>query len=120
MYVEPRKRFLNRGEANDLIVVTANPLTPVHADEIPGKALGMAVDVFDPMSSPGISIADTNEPGELVCTQPFPSQPLTFWGPGGAEKYKDAYFATIPGVWTQGDLIRINTDTRGIQMLGRS
>ncbi|RMJ08334.1 hypothetical protein CDV36_012039 [Fusarium kuroshium] len=100
--------------------VTANPLTPVHANEISGKSLGMAVDVFDPLSSKPVSIRDTGKPGELVCTQPFPSQPLTFWGPKGSDKYRDAYFSTIPGVWTQGDLIRINPTTGGIQMLGRS
>ncbi|KAM5383741.1 hypothetical protein ACJZ2D_001730 [Fusarium nematophilum] len=100
--------------------VTGNPLTPVHADEISGKSLGMAVDVFDPLSSQATSIRDSDEPGELVCTQPFPSQPLTFWGPEGSEKYKDAYFSTFAGVWTQGDLIRINPNTGGIQMLGRS
>ena len=80
----------------------------------------MAVDVFDPISSQAISIRDSDEPGELVCTQPFPSQPLTFWGPNGSDKYKDAYFATFPGAWTQGDLIRINPKSGGIQMLGRS
>ncbi|KAM5346086.1 hypothetical protein ACJ41O_009091 [Fusarium nematophilum] len=101
-------------------IVTGNPLTPVHADEISGKSLGMAVDVFDPLSSQATSIRDSDEPGELVCTQPFPSQPLTFWGPEGSEKYKDAYFSTFAGVWTQGDLIRINPNTGGIQMLGRS
>ncbi|RSL58710.1 hypothetical protein CEP54_007600 [Fusarium duplospermum] len=100
--------------------VTGNPLTPVHADEISAKSLGMAVDVFDPLSSQAVSIRESNEPGELVCTQPFPSQPLTFWGPDGSQKYKDAYFSTFPGVWTQGDLIRINPKTGGIQMLGRS
>lgn len=80
----------------------------------------MGVDVFDPLSPDATSIRDTGLPGELVCTQPFPSQPLTFWGPDGSEKYKDAYFSTFPGVWTQGDLIRINPTTGGIQMLGRS
>ncbi|KAH6697412.1 acetoacetyl-synthase [Plectosphaerella plurivora] len=100
--------------------VTANPLTAVHADEIPGKSLGMAVDVYDSLSALGVSIEDSNDPGELVCTQPFPSQPLTFWGPKGSEKYEEAYFSTFPGIWTQGDLIRVNPETRGIQMLGRS
>lgn len=80
----------------------------------------MAVDVFDPLASEGKSIEDGDTPGELVCMQPFPSQPLTFWGPGGDKKYHDAYFSTFPNVWVQGDLIRINTKTKGIQMLGRS
>jgi acetoacetyl-CoA synthetase len=37
-------------------------------------ALGMAVDVFDD--------AGVRRPGngELVCTKPFPSVPLGFWG----------------------------------------
>ncbi|RSL87766.1 hypothetical protein CEP52_015422 [Fusarium oligoseptatum] len=107
-------------DSNHTPIVTANPLTPVHANEISGKSLGMAVDVFDPLSSKPVSIRDTGKPGELVCTQPFPSQPLTFWGPKGSDKYRDAYFSTIPGVWTQGDLIRINPTTGGIRMLGRS
>lgn len=81
----------------------------------------MAVDVFDPLSEKGRSLEGTNEPGELVCTAPFPSQPLSFWGPKGDEKYRDAYFSTFgPRVWVQGDLIRINPNTKGIQMLGRS
>lgn len=94
---------------------------PVHADEIQNKSLGMAVDVFDPMSEEGKSLQGTNEPGELVCKAPFPSQPLTFWGSEGHQKYRDAYFSTFgPNVWVQGDLIRINPQTKGIQMLGRS
>ncbi|KAF5026980.1 hypothetical protein F66182_1010 [Fusarium sp. NRRL 66182] len=100
--------------------VTGNPLTPVHANEIAGKSLGMCVDVFDPLSSSPTSVQDTGDAGELVCTQPFPSQPLTFWGPQGSIKYRDAYFNTFPNIWTQGDLIRLNPTTGGIEMLGRS
>lgn len=102
-------------------VVTGNSLTPVHANEISDKSLGMAVDVYDSISENGQSLEGTHEPGELVCTAPFPSQPLTFWGPGGEAKYEDAYFSRFgPSTWVQGDLIRINPVTRGIQMLGRS
>ncbi|PVH76699.1 acetyl-CoA synthetase-like protein [Cadophora sp. DSE1049] len=77
----------------------------------------MAVDVLD---SDGESI-QSEEPGELVCKQPFPSQPITFWGEGGEEAYKNSYFSMFgKSVWVQGDLIRIGQRTRGIQMLGRS
>ncbi|KIW30206.1 acetoacetate-CoA ligase [Cladophialophora immunda] len=101
--------------------VGGNALTPVRANEISDKALGMAVDIFDPTSVRGQSLEGTDESGELVCRAPFPSQPLTFWGPDGLEKYKDAYFSMFgPDTWVQGDLIRINPRTRGIQMLGRS
>lgn len=100
--------------------MTGNSLTLVRANEISDKSLGMAVDVYD-ADSDGKSLGGTLSTGELVCTRPFPSQPLTFWGPEGDEKYKSAYFDVFgPRVWTQGDAIRINPETRGIEMLGRS
>lgn len=112
---------IRKKETHLALVVNGNALMPVHADEIQGKSLGMAVDVFDPLSTEGESLEMTDEPGELVCTAPFPSQPLTFWGSGGSEKYRNAYFSMFGDkVWVQGDLIRINKDTKGIQMLGRS
>lgn len=102
-------------------VVTGNCLTPVHANEISDKSLGMAVDVYDSDLDNGRSLEGSHEPGELVCTAPFPSQPLTFWGSGGEAKYENAYFSRFGrSTWVQGDLIRINPATRGIQMLGRS
>src|SRR5690606_31088108 len=42
--------------------------------------------------------------GDLVCTEPFPSAPLTFWGEDGDKRYHDAYFEERPGIWTHGDL----------------
>ena len=35
--------------------------------------------------------------GELVCTQPFPSMPTSFWNDKSGEKYKRAYFSQWPG-----------------------
>jgi acetoacetyl-CoA synthetase len=94
----------------------------LYADEIQVKSLGMAVEVFDSElenGRPKSALFDI--PGELVCTQPFPSQPLTFWGKGGMEKYFNSYFSMFgPSTWVQGDLIRISSSTKGIQMLGRS
>jgi len=79
----------------------------------------MAVGVFD--SETGKSVEDGETPGELVVTQPFPSQPIRFWGKGGEEAYCNSYFSMFgPQVWVQGDLIRIGKITKGIQMLGRS
>ncbi|KAF2491726.1 acetoacetyl-synthase [Lophium mytilinum] len=101
--------------------VGGSPLLPLYADEIQAKVLGMAVDVFDPSHPEGVSIHASNEPGELIVRQPFPSQPVTFWGLGGDAKYREAYYDLFgPKVWVQGDLIRISTTTGGIQMLGRS
>ncbi|KAL2061481.1 hypothetical protein VTL71DRAFT_6858 [Oculimacula yallundae] len=100
--------------------VTGNPLLPLYSDQIQSKSIGMDVDVFDSSSSDGKSI-ESDEPGELVCKSPFPSQPLTFYGPDGDKKYREAYFSMFgDDVWVQGDLINISQETGGIHMLGRS
>lgn len=81
----------------------------------------MAVDVFATDQPDGQSVVNLQQAGELVCTQPFPSQPLTFWGNNGLERYQKAYYEKFgPRVWGHGDLLRITQDTQGIIMLGRS
>lgn len=62
--------------------------------EISCKAIGMAVEVFDPE---GKNIEHTGEPGEMVCTRPHPSVPLCFWGDSDGEKFRKAYFDMYPG-----------------------
>ncbi|KAK7967236.1 acetoacetate ligase [Apiospora aurea] len=92
------------------------PLLPVYVGEIQCAGLGMAIAVADSVTgepTPG-------EDGELVCLQPFPCQPLTFWGPQGDAKYQSSYFERFPGVWHHGDFVRIDTRTGGLTMLGRS
>ncbi|CAI6089103.1 unnamed protein product, partial [Clonostachys chloroleuca] len=59
---------------------------PLYAGEIQAAALGMAVDIFDVDSDAGVSIRMSGTPGELVCTRPFPSQPVSFWGDNTGEK----------------------------------
>jgi acetoacetyl-CoA synthetase len=95
------------------------PLVPVHIGEIQCAGLGMAVAAWD---YTGLDISSTGEAGDLVCTRPFPCQPVAFWGAGGAEKYKASYFDAFPEktVWHHGDFVRFNPRTRGIFMLGRS
>ncbi|KAI0976409.1 acetoacetate-CoA ligase-like protein [Xylaria arbuscula] len=93
-----------------------NPLLPVYVGEIQCAGLGMAIDVVDSISGERIP----GEDGELVCTQPFPCQPLTFWGPTGDEKYRSSYFERFPNVWHHGDFVRIDVRTGGLTMLGRS
>lgn len=83
----------------------------------------MAVKCFD---SSGKDISSSGQPGELVCTVPFPCQPCMFWPPGpkGEDRYKSSYFEAFEEngkpVWTHGDFIKINPKTGGIWMLGRS
>jgi acetoacetyl-CoA synthetase len=102
-------------------VVGGSPLLPVYAGEIQAKALGMAVDIFDPSQIGGVPVQTPESPGELVCTRPFPSQPLEFFGIGGNERYRTSYFERFGNtVWCQGDFIQLQKDTQGLIMLGRS
>ncbi|KAH6950146.1 hypothetical protein DER45DRAFT_588282 [Fusarium avenaceum] len=91
-------------------------LLPVHAGEIQCIGLGLAVAVADSLTGKPLHGQD----GELVCLKPFPSQPLTFWGPDGEAKYRSAYFERFENVWHHGDFARINPSTGGLIVLGRS
>ncbi|KAH0000938.1 acetoacetate-CoA ligase, partial [Aureobasidium melanogenum] len=94
-----------------------SPLTPVYTGEIQVLGLGMAVRAWDYL---GADVTSTGDAGDLVCTKPFPCQPVQFWGPTGESKYQSSYFETFPGVWHHGDFIRFNPQTGGLYMLGRS
>jgi acetoacetyl-CoA synthetase len=48
-------------------------------------------------SDDGEAIESTGNPGELVCTAPFPSQPAFFWGDESGERYRAAYYERFPG-----------------------
>ena len=103
---------------------TPCPLLPVHAGEIQCRGLGMNVRCF---SGDGKDITSTGEPGDLVCTTPFPCQPCMFWPPGpeGEKKYKSSYFEVFKDekgnpVWCHGDFVRFDPRTGGMWMLGRS
>ncbi|MEQ9639223.1 MAG: acetoacetate--CoA ligase [Alphaproteobacteria bacterium] len=91
------------------------PLLPVWRGEIQGPMLGMAVDVFGDDGKP----IPVDEQGELVCTQSFPSMPVGFWNDPDGSRYRDAYFATYPGVWRHGDWIE-RTGHGGYVISGRS
>ncbi len=94
--------------------VISCPLLPVYRGEIQCRGLGLAVDVFDDDGKPV-----RGDKGELVCTQPFPCQPVFFWGDEDGSKYHEAYFARFPNVWHHGDYVRL-TEHGGIIIYGRS
>jgi len=91
------------------------PLLPVYSGEIQCRMLGMAIEVWDDEQNP---IMD--EPGELVCTKPFPSMPVFFWGEGGEARYHASYFGKYAGTWHHGDYCQLSSLTGGLLMLGRS
>jgi len=94
-----------------------SPLSPVYAGEIQVRGLGMAVEAWD---HEGKNVTFTGKPGDLVCVKPFPCQPVMFWGEDGDKLYNKSYFEQFPGVWHHGDFVRINPNTGGLIMLGRS
>ena len=69
---------------------------------------------------PSGQIITDDEPGDLICNKPFPSQPVAFWGEDGQEKYKASYFETSTREWRHGDFVHFNPKTGGMVMLGRS
>ncbi|MDE0801688.1 MAG: acetoacetate--CoA ligase [Acidimicrobiales bacterium] len=95
--------------------VLGDPTSPVHAGEIQRPALGMAVDVWSDDGAP----QPVGVRGELVCTRPFPSQPLEFWDDPDDRRYRAAYFERFPGVWHHGDFASW-TDHEGVVIHGRS
>jgi acetoacetyl-CoA synthetase len=91
-----------------------DPIGPVFRGEIQTLGLGMAVEVWTPE---GRSVV--GEPGELVCTAPFPSMPVRFWNDPDGAKYRAAYFEHFPGVWRHGDWAE-RTVRGGLIIHGRS
>ncbi len=90
------------------------PLLPVYEGELQARALGAAVEAWDPDGRPLVG-----EVGELVVTEPMPSMPLYLWNDPDGERYRESYFDTYPGVWRHGDWIEITE--RGTAIItGRS
>ncbi|KAG8794934.1 hypothetical protein FRC16_010288 [Serendipita sp. 398] len=121
-----------------------NVALPVYRGEIQCRMLGMAIYAFEEATEDTSMAANPTIPkgrpvgagvqGELVCTKPFPCQPVGFWplegfGPReevdhAQKRYKAAYFEGFEGVWHHGDHVVV-TESRegnggGVVMLGRS
>ncbi|GJJ07461.1 hypothetical protein Clacol_001663 [Clathrus columnatus] len=108
-----------------------NTALPVFRGEIQCRMLGMAVQAFSQDGKP----VPPGDAGELVCTKPFPCQPLGFWPITGFDddiavqkalaRYKQSYFAMFDNkVWFHGDHVIITPSKAdnggGLIMLGRS
>jgi acetoacetyl-CoA synthetase len=91
-----------------------NPTAPVYRGELQCRGLGMAVEIFD---AAGNAVAE--QPGELVCTHPFPSMPVSFWNDPDGSRYRAAYFDFYPQVWRHGDWAEL-TAHDGMIIYGRS
>lgn len=85
--------------------LAGNPELPDAPGRLQCRHLGAAIEAWDERGEPVIG-----EVGELVCTRPFPSMPLYFWGDDDGARYRDSYFAEWPGVWRHGDWLTIDAD----------
>jgi acetoacetyl-CoA synthetase len=65
------------------------PLLPVDAGELQCRGLGAKVEAFD-------------EEG-----RPVPSMPISLWNDQDGSRYRASYFEMYPGVWHNGDWIKI-------------
>jgi acetoacetyl-CoA synthetase len=90
------------------------PTTDVWPGEISVPNLGVALEAWDDAGRPVIG-----QVGELVVTKPMPSMPLFFWNDPDGARYRDAYFATFPGVWRHGDWMEV-TERGSVIVSGRS
>lgn len=84
-------------------ILGCTTITPIAPCSFSGPCPGMAADVVD---ARGRSVRD--EVGELVLRQPWPGMTQGFWR--DRERYLDAYWSRIPGVWVHGDWARIDPD----------
>ncbi|MFL9841110.1 acetoacetate--CoA ligase [Sphingomonas sp. ST-64] len=85
--------------------MAGNPELPDTPGRLQCRHLGAAIEAWDEQ---GHAVID--EVGELVCTRPFPSMPLYFWGDADGARYHESYFAEWPGVWRHGDWLTIGSD----------
>lgn len=96
-------------------LITGDPTLPVYAGEIQTKNLGMRIEVYSDDGEP----EPAGVKGELVCTAPFPSMPLSFWGDEDGSRYQAAYFERFGDLWAHGDFASWTT-TGGMVIHGRS
>lgn len=92
--------------------VLGHPDLPVLPGEAQCRSLALDVQAWqDGKPAGGV--------GHLVCTNPFPSRPLGFFGDADGARFHAAYFAQNPGVWTHGDLVEFSA-AGGARMHGRA
>lgn len=99
--------WLNISGGTDIcgLWIAGNRELPLVPGRMQCRQLGAAVEAWNEKGR-----AVVGEVGDLVCTRPFPSMPLYFWGDPGNERYLDSYFDMFPGVWRHGDWLSIGTD----------
>jgi acetyl-CoA synthetase len=84
-------------------IVGCNLLTPIKPASFNGPCPGTAADVVD---AGGRSVR--GDVGELVIRQPQPGMTRGFWN--DPDRYVEAYWSRLPGVWVHGDWAVVGAD----------
>jgi len=84
-------------------IVSGNLITPVRATSFAGPNVGVAADVVDPAGRPVRGAV-----GELVIRQPLPGMTRGFWN--DPDRYLEAYWSKLPGIWVHGDWALVDPD----------
>ena len=82
-------------------ILSCTTLAPIAPCSFSGPAPGMAADVVDAEGRPV-----RREVGELVIRQPWPGMTQGFWH--DRDRYLEAYWSRLPGIWVHGDWARID------------
>ncbi|MGO8949215.1 MAG: acetate--CoA ligase [Ktedonobacterales bacterium] len=93
-------------------ILGCTTLTPIKPCSFAGPVPGMDADVVDDTGHPV-----RNQVGELVIRQPWPGMTRGFWRDN--ERYMEAYWQRLPGLWVHGDFAVIDRDGYWY-ILGRS
>ena len=84
-------------------IVGCNLLTPIKPISFNGPCPGTAADVVDPTGQPL-----RGDVGELVIRQPQPGMTRGFWN--DPDRYIEAYWSRLPGIWVHGDWAIVDAD----------
>ncbi|WP_269500172.1 AMP-binding protein [Castellaniella sp. S9] len=79
-------------------LLTSTVLRPIDPGSFNTPSLGVPLDIVDVDTGRAL----TGEVGDLVIRGPFIGMTQSFWNDD--ERYLDAYWRRIPGVWVHGDL----------------
>jgi acetyl-CoA synthetase len=84
-------------------IIGCTTITPIKPCSFSGPVPGMAADVVDDAGNPVRGMV-----GELVLRGPWPGMTRGFWN--DRQRYLDAYWARLPGIWVHGDFAVIDDD----------
>jgi acetyl-CoA synthetase len=86
-------------------IVGCSLLRPIRPTSFNGPCLGMAADIVDAAGRPV-----RGEVGELAIRAPWPGMTRGFWAEPDDERYLEAYWRRVPGLWIHGDWAATDTD----------